>query len=326
MRNLRRFFSRWQNWLGLLIVLFFVFVAVFAQQISPVDPENPGVTKSVGYVRDFIPHPPSAEAPFGTLPRQLSVYHSVVWGARSALIFGVTVTAFAMLIGILVGAASGYAGGFMRGLLLRLTDTFLAFPLIAGVILINQLFTLLLTQAGVYWMRGGYGLNPVIDPTLIAYIPEDIPAWLVTLQKIDPVILAFILFSWMPYARVTNVMVTRLMKTEYVEAARVIGARNGRILFRHILPNAISPVIVFGARDVGGMVLLQATFTFIGLGGDSPWGMLLSNGRDWIISPGGGIFTYWWVFLPATLALILFGIGWNLLGDGLNEVLNPREM
>jgi peptide/nickel transport system permease protein len=326
MRNLRRFFSRWQNWVGLLIVLFFIFVAVFAERLSPMDPENPGVTKTVGYIRDFVPHPPSAEAPLGTLPKQLSVYHSVVWGTRSALIFGVTVTAFAMLIGILVGAASGYSGGFMRGLLLRMTDTFLAFPLIAGVILINQLFTLLLTQAGVYWMMGGYGLNPVINNTPIMYTPENLPNWLVTLQKIDPVILAFILFSWMPYARVTNVMVTRLMKTEYVEAARVIGARNGRILFRHIMPNAISPVIVLGARDVGGMVLLQATFTFIGLGGDSPWGMLLAKGRDWVISPGGGIFTYWWVFLPATLALILFGIGWNLLGDGLNDVLNPREV
>jgi peptide/nickel transport system permease protein len=326
MRNLRRFFSRWQNWLGLFIVLFFIFIALAAPRLSPMDPEKPGTTKTVGYIRDFVPHPPSAEAPFGTLPKQLSVYHSVVWGARTALIFGVTVTAFAMLIGILVGACSAYFGGFVRGLLMRITDTFLAFPLIAGVILISQLFTLLLTQAGVVWMRQNFGLNPLSVSPLAMVIPEDLPFWLVTFQKIDPVILAFILFSWMPYARVTNTMVMRLMKTEYVEAARVIGARNGRIIFRHILPNAISPVIVLGARDVGGMVLLQATFTFIGLGGDSPWGMLLATGRDWVISPGGGIFTYWWVFLPATLALILFGIGWNLLGDGLNDVLNPREV
>jgi peptide/nickel transport system permease protein len=83
-------------------------------------------------------------------------------------------------------------------------------------------------------------------------------------------------------------------------------------------------VIVLVARDVGGMVLLQATFTFIGLGGNSLWGMLLVRGRDWILGPGGNILTFWWVFMPATLALVLFGVGWNLLGDGLNEVLNPR--
>lgn len=325
MRNLHRFFSRWQNWIGLLIVLFFVFVAVAAPWLSPMDPDNPGITKTVGYIRDFVPHPPSTEAPLGTLPKQLSVYHTLVWGARTALIFGVTVTIFAMFIGILVGAFSAYFGGFIRSLLMRLTDTFLAFPLIAGVILINQLFTMLLAQAGAYWMIGGYGLNPVVTTTVTVVLPEDLPTWLIMLNKIDPVILAFILFSWMPYARVTNTMVMRLTKTEYVEAARVIGASNGRIIFRHILPNAISPVVVLGARDVGGMVLLQATFTFIGLGGDSPWGMLLSKGRDWVISPGGGIFTYWWVFLPATLALILFGIGWNLLGDGLNDALNVRS-
>lgn len=326
MRNLRRFFSRWQNWLGLFIVLFFIFVAIAAPVLSPEDPENPGTIKRVGYVRNFVPQPPSAEAPMGTLPKGISVYHSIIWGTRSALVFGVVVSCFSVIIGVIIGACSAYNGGFIRGVLLRITDTFLAFPLIAGVILINQLFTLILSQAGVYWLVGGYGLSPVPDLTPAIFIPEDLPLWMYTLQKIDPVILSFILFSWMPYARVTNTMVMRLMKTEYVEAARVIGARNGRIIFRHILPNAISPVIVLGARDVGGMVLLQATFTFIGLGGDSPWGMLLAQGRDWIISPGGGIFTYWWVFLPATLALILFGVGWNLLGDGLNDVLNPREM
>ncbi len=130
----------------------------------------------------------------------------------------------------------------------------------------------------------------------------------------------------MPYARLVNTTVMKIKSKSYIEAARSVGVRNGRIIFRHILPNSISPAIVLAARDVGGMVLLQAVFTFIGLGGDSPWGMLLASGRDWVIGPGGGIFAYWWVFLPATLALILFGIGWNLLGDGLNDVLNPREV
>jgi peptide/nickel transport system permease protein len=82
--------------------------------------------------------------------------------------------------------------------------------------------------------------------------------------------------------------------------------------------------MVLGARDVGGMVVLTAAFTFIGLGGSTEWGDLLSISRDYIIGSGGNPLTYWWVFMPVTLALILFGIGWNLLGDGLNTVLDPR--
>jgi peptide/nickel transport system permease protein len=141
--------------------------------------------------------------------------------------------------------------------------------------------------------------------------------------SIDPVLIAFILFSWMPYARIMNSVVRRVRNMDYIEASRALGAGHARLIFRHLIPNSITPIIVMAAKDVGGMVLLQATFTFIGLGGNSPWGLMLVRGRDWIISPGG-ILTFWWVFLPATLALILFGIGWNLLGDGLNDALNPR--
>jgi len=120
-----------------------------------------------------------------------------------------------------------------------------------------------------------------------------------------------------------NTVVLRIKQTQYIQASRALGAGHSTIIFRHLIPNSITPVLVLAARDVGGMVLLQATFTFIGLGGESLWGNLLVWGRDYIITPGG-LLTYWWVFLPATLALVLFGIGWNLLGDGLNDLLNPR--
>jgi peptide/nickel transport system permease protein len=82
---------------------------------------------------------------------------------------------------------------------------------------------------------------------------------------------------------------------------------------------------VLAARDVGSMVILQATFTFIGLDGSSTWGNMLVMGRDWVLGPGGDIFAYWWVYIPATLVLVLFGVGWNLLGDGLSELLDPRD-
>jgi len=104
-----------------------------------------------------------------------------------------------------------------------------------------------------------------------------------------------------------------------------MGAKSSRIILRHLIPNSVAPSIVLAARDVGGMVVIQAAFTFIGLDGSSTWGNILTIGRDWILGPGGGIITYWWVYVPATLALIMFGIGWNLLGDGLSELLDPRD-
>ena len=112
----------------------------------------------------------------------------------------------------------------------------------------------------------------------------------------------------------------------YSSLAAALGANPARTVFRHLIPNSIAPSIVLMARDVGSVVILQATLTFIRLGGDSPWGEMLSIGRNWIISPGGGIFAYWWVFVPATLAIMLFGIAWNLIGDGLIELFDPRSI
>jgi len=118
--------------------------------------------------------------------------------------------------------------------------------------------------------------------------------------------------------------VARLRNVDYVQAARSAGAGGLRIIFRHLLPNAIAPAIVLVARDVGAMVLLGAAFTFIGVGGESPWGELAALGREYVIGSYGDPLQTWWVYLPVTLALILFGVGWNLLGDGLNDQLNPR--
>jgi peptide/nickel transport system permease protein len=143
------------------------------------------------------------------------------------------------------------------------------------------------------------------------------------LINLDPLTISLILFSWMPYARLVNTLVIELKQTDFVMAARSVGVKPARILFRHILPNAITPAFVLAARDVGAVVILQATFTFIGLGGGSVWGSILINGRNWIIGPGGDVLEYWWVYIPATLAVILFGIAWNLFGDGLAELLDP---
>jgi peptide/nickel transport system permease protein len=316
MRALRRFSSHWQNWLGVAVVAVFVFIAVAAPVLSPNDPKNPGPIKVVGRTIDHQPHPPSQTAPLGTLSGQVSVYHMLVWGTRSALIFGLATAIFTAIFGILIGTTSAYFGGFFNDLMMRITDAFLAFPLIAGVVFIQQMLSITLTNAGLYIIGGG--MNQFV------VIPEGVSPWITFLLRVDPVMIAFILFSWTSYARIMNTAVLTIMQTEYIQAVRALGAGHLAVIFRHLIPNAIAPMIILAARDVGGMVLLQATFTFIGLGGNSQWGTLLVRGRDWIIGPGGDILAYWWLFVPATLALMLFGMGWNLVGDLLNEVLDPR--
>lgn len=185
-------------------------------------------------------------------------------------------------------------------MVLRLTDAFLAFPAIAGVLLLRQVM-----------------------------FPANFTDPLTTFQKVihslTPVMIVLILFSWMPYARIINANILKLKQAEYTLAARTLGATHSRIIFYHLLPNAVAPVVVLIARDIGYFVILEASFRFIGLGGSLPWGILLVAGRDWIIGPGGNPSTYWWVFFPPTLVLILFAFAWNLLGDGLNTLMNPKE-
>jgi peptide/nickel transport system permease protein len=315
MRHSRRFWSRWQNWIAIILVFSFIFISIAAPLLSPNDPKNPGPFKVVGRATVSEPKPPSEKAPLGTLPGQLSVYHLLVWGTRDAMRFGLPVALVTACIGILYGAMAGYTGGAVNRTLMRVTDAFLTFPIIAGVVLLQQLWlnAVYTTGGAITNLIGGSGFEKNTDSIIQ-----------ILLRHVDPLTLSLVLLSWMPYARLVNTLVVGLKQTEFVVAARALGARPARILFRHILPNAITPAIVFVARDVGSFVIIQATLTFIGLTGNSPWGFVLSAGRDWVIGPGGNILTYWWTFLPATIAVILFGITWNLLGDGLSEVLDPH--
>jgi peptide/nickel transport system permease protein len=306
MRNLLRFSSRVQNLLAVAIIALYVFVAITAPRLAPPqDPENPSpfrvASVDTGTSR-HIPLPPEPGLPLGTVPGRLDVFYTLVWGTRSALRFGLTVALVTACVGILIGAASAYAGGLVNRLTLRLTDAFLAFPVIAGA----ALFRLVL-----------YPVNPQ-DPM------TPLQSLLASLE-VDPVMLTLILFSWMSYVRIVNAEVAKLKQVAYVQAARSVGAGHLRLILRHLLPNAVSPAVVLIGRDIGGMVILRAAFTFVGVGAGSPWGFLLAKGRDWIIGPSASLTQYWWVYLPVTLALIFFGIGWNLLADGLNRALNPRS-
>ena len=265
------------------------------------------------------PHPPSDIALLGTLPQQYDVFHTLVWGTRDALSFGLLVVLVSGAFGVIFGAVAGYAGGSVNRLMMRISDSFLAFPVIASVVFLQQLMAIAIQSAGgtFFFNTQYYGriVDVVGSPSLIQIL----------LGLVNPLMLSLILFSWMPYARLVNTTVISIKNMDFIQASRALGANPTRIVFRHLIPNSIAPSIVLMARDVGSVVILQATLTFIGLGGNSPWGEMLSIGRNWIISPGGGMFAYWWVFVPATLAIMLFGIAWNLIGDGLVDLLDPRS-
>lgn len=318
-RSFMRFISHWQNWVGTLLVGFFLFVALAAPLISPnaLKSPNPFMRVKGASLADPEPHSPLLAPPLGTLPGQYDVFHALVWGTRDALAFGLEVVILTGIFGVFFGAISGYVGGAVNNIMMRIADAFLAFPIIAGIVLLNQLWVSVTVASG--------GFFDSYHNTWIQNVGKLTSFLQVLMQAVNPLLLILILFSWMPYARITNAVVSSLKQAEFIQAARSIGARSSRIILRHLLPNSVTPSIVLAARDVGSMVILQATFTFIGLDGSSTWGKMLVMGKDWIIGPGGSIFHYWWVYVPATLVLILFGIGWNLVGDGLGELLDPRD-
>lgn len=320
----RRFFSQPQNVAGVTIVVFFMLVAILAPRLSaPEDPAHPSEFKVLDTRFGSLPQPPSPEHPLGTTfhrvdvplfgiaptqwrAPQLDVYHTLIWGTRSALRFGLMVALTAAVVGVTVGLISGYIGGIPGGLAMRVTDAFLAFPVIAAVWLFDQM---LFTPPA----ANPFGPAPALSP---------IHLFLQELQ-LTPILLALIAFSWMPYARITNSLVTTVKSMDFVSAARAMGATDRRIMFRHLLPNVVAPAIVLVARDIGAVIILESALTFVGLRGGTSWGILLVGGRDYIIGLGGNPLAYWWTFVPVALALIFFGVGWNLLGDGLNTLLNP---
>ena len=317
MRRLRRFFSRWQNWFAFLMIVGFIAVAIAAPIISPEDPKQPGPYLRVGRTTEPRPLPPSEKAPLGMLPHGQDVLHPLVWGARGALQFGLIVTGLTAIFGILYGAIAGLAGGRTGGLMMNIADSFLAVPVIAGVVLVQQLWaTTIVAMGGMYFSNSYWGrVIEIVGPmTPIQWV----------LERVSPLMLSLIVLSWMPYARMVHSTVILLARTDFIQAARALGGSFWWVIRKHLIPNSLASAIVLAARDVGGVVLLQATFTFIGIGGNSIWGEMLAQGRNWVIGPGGNLLTYWWVFLPPTIAVMLFGIVWSIFGDGLNDALDPQ--
>jgi peptide/nickel transport system permease protein len=318
MNSVRLFFKRGKNWLAFLLVVVFIGMAITAPLLSPIDPESQTPGRRQGKTNPN-PTPPSDVEPLGTLPWGVSVYHQIIWGSRTALTYGLGVTAVISVVGTLIGALSAYWGSWPGHILVWLTDSFLAFPVIAAVVLIDQVVKFIWVKLYGATVFGGSDLLAL--PGQLTEQMNSTP--LKFFQIIPPLAITFVLFLWMPYAKIMHTSVLQKKQQEYILSAKVSGVKTWRIIWRHLLPNTIGPVIVMAAKDVGAIVVLQSAFTFAQLSHDgSPWSNILITGKDYLYSPNG-LVSYWWLFFPATIAIVLFGVAWNLLGDGINEAINP---
>jgi peptide/nickel transport system permease protein len=224
--------------------------------------------------------PPSAQHWFGTDQLGRDVLSRMIYGARISLLIGTVVVGLAASLGTIVGLVAGYAGGWLDEGLMRLTDVFLAFP------------ALILAMA----------ISGALGPSL------------------TNAMIAIAIVSWPVYARLVRAQVLSLREREYVEAARSLGASSPRIVWQHILPNTLAPLLVQASFDMGGAILSAAGLSFIGFGAQPPtaeWGVMISDGRNYIV-------TQPWLSLFPGLAILLTVAAFNLIGDGLRDALDPR--
>jgi peptide/nickel transport system permease protein len=286
----------------------FVLVAVFAPVIAPPLPnKDPYKIPRDGFSPD--PKPPMAEwkrqpppLPFwyetimgtdkwvhimGTASGQWDIFYGVIWGTRTAFWTGLLITAVTVLIGVLIGLISAFYGGLLDNVLMRIVDIFLTLPFLMAALI----------------------LAAVLTPKMG--------------RSVLPAVIALIAFGWMGYSRIVRSDILSVRERDYILAARVIGVKDSNIMFKHILPNAIFPTLVIASLDVGGYVLSFAALSFLGIGTDTgyaDWGQLLSFARSWITN----LSQYWYIVVFPGMALMFFVLGWNLVGDALRDVLDPK--
>lgn len=283
---------------GAIIVLLFVTVAVLAPVLAPPeDAGNPYAIPNDGY--RAVPQQPSSKHILGTTEGQYDIYYGIIWGTRTAFKVGLIITALTVLIGGTVGAVSAYAGGWVDEVIQRFVEIVLAFPFLMAA----------LTMAVV--LSGGHTID------LFGMHME------VQIDQFQAAMFALIAFSWPGYARLIRGDVLTVKERDFVLAARVIGAPNWRILVRHILPNSIYSLLVVASLDIGTYVLAFAALSFLNLGapvGYADWGQLLSFARNWIPD----LSKYWHIVVFPGFALVLFVLGWNLIGDAFRDALDPK--
>jgi len=227
--------------------------------------------------------PPDAEHWLGTDENSFDVFSRVVYGARSSLVTAFSAVAFALLFGVPLGLVAGWYGGWIDGTIMRGVDVMLAFPSI-------------LLAVAIAAALGEASLTTVILAVGIVMVP--------------------------PFVRQVRAAVLQVRTQEYVTAARALGARDTRLLFRTVLPNCIAPILVLATLSSGIAILDAAGLSFLGLGPPetSPeWGVMLTKARVYIQHD------YQWMLLPPGLAISLTVLGFNLLGDGLRDAFDPRQ-
>jgi peptide/nickel transport system permease protein len=315
---IRRLLTNPTSLLGILLLLGFVLIAIFAPIIAPVPERSRDAYMIPHDGFSTTPQPPDEEHRFGTTEGQYDIFYGVVWGTRTAFRIGVVITIFTLSIGLVVGTISGFFMGWVDETLMRITEIFMAFPFLLAAITMSSVLQTVYGRA-----EAGpiVGVAKLLALVTFGHNPA---------EQVDPIQLqiltgmsAIIIFGWMTYARVIRGNILALRELEYVQAARAIGSSNFRIMTRHLLPNAIFPVLVIASMNIGAYVLIFAALSFLGLGaqrGYADWGQMINFARNWIPS----LSTHWYIVVFPGAAIVLFVLAWNLVGDALRDILDPR--
>ena len=272
-RALKRLARRRGAMVGLVLVAFFVAIALLAPWISPFDP----LATSWSAVRKA----PSAAHWFGTDEIGRDVLSRVVWGARASLLAGLVSVGISLCVGVPIGLAAGYAGGWTDMLISRVTDAMLACPFLILAIALAAFLGPSLTNA---MIAIGIAATPI-------------------------------------FIRLTRGQVLAVKVEDYVEAARAVGNSNLRIALRHVLPNILAPVIVQATLAIAAAIIAEASLSFLGLGQQPPapsWGSMLNTAKNYVDNAP-------WMAVWPGLSIFLLVLSFNLLGDGLRDVLDPRH-
>lgn len=287
MRILKRIYKNKTSLCGFVLVALFALTALLAPVLAPVENQhNPYQLPQAGY--QIEPQPPSGQHWLGTTEQQYDLYYGIVWGARLAFKIGITVTAFAFLIGLLIGGVAAYLGGKVDEVLMRITDVVFAVP------------------------------SLVLAMVIAAMLGPDIKNMMISLTVV----------AWPSYARLVRGDILSVKQRGYVTAARTLGSGGWHIFWRHIVPNAIYPSVVVASLDIGYVVLTAASLSFLGLGaqpGTADWGQLIAMARNWVLGTPGHPLAYWYTVVAPGGAIFLFVLGWNLLGDAFRDILDPRQ-
>lgn len=282
--------------LGFVVIVAMVFTAIFAPVIAPYPYDKQNF--------DAVEQAPSFAHWLGTDQLGRDMFSRVVWGARSAVFVIIMVTLVSLSIGITLGAAAGYFGGWVETIIMRVADILFAFP---GLLFI--FFIAATIKPGILNWAREVGLNDLAKSGYLDYAV---------------VIIALGTVGWAGLARLVRAQVLAVKEREFVIGARAIGVPTWKIIGRHVLPNSLAPVIVALSMGMGDIALSEGYLSFLGIGLQPPapsWGNIIADnaGRYWRTFPQ----MVWLVLIPgAVLAAIVFAF--NFLGDGLNEALNPE--